>query len=180
METTFFKLPIKASAELIQECMDLNRTTTCLPVYHLRYGVKYVKPSFPHIMKYSSEYMSDGEISYVVGVPFSPVVEDFVSGLFSLPSTVSSNPLMLVKTVGNIEPHVDENGRKSAVNILLENSRFSDVITEDGEYTGDDGDIYLLDTNRVHSVRSVEYKPKLFLTRSFPLTYADLFASIRF
>lgn len=163
-----------------------------LPEFVHAYGSAMSVPEHPCWMKYSKEFGVEGSISFTRHTCKHPVLSVMVDAVCQALSSVfpkGTPPVRervhLVRTVGDITSHRDEDGRLSCINIGLVNSgsaitrmstdgKFETFDTNHFDLRLKDGYGYLINTGNVHSVIG-KPEERFLITYSFGMRFDDLF-----
>lgn len=155
-----------------------------LPSFVHVYGSKMEVPSYPCWMEYSKEFGVEGSINFTRNTSKHPILSKMVDEVVLALKPVfpeSNRPVRerihLVRTIGDITSHKDEDGRLSCINIGVLNSESATTrMSTDGLFeTFDtnhldirvkDGYGYLINTSNVHAVIGSS-SPRYLLTYSF-------------
>lgn len=112
-------------------------------------------------------------------------VVDFLRNRFAF-APFFEERVHLIRTVGDVKPHRDEANRKSCINIGIMNSNSAKTIVYADEdirayktVTCEDGDVYLLDTAKIHEVVSVDKtKERFLITYGFGAPFEKIIGAI--
>lgn len=163
-------------------------------VYH-KYGHSINVPDYPCWMEYQIDG-GIGSISFTRNTWKHPILKSMVKNIVVYLETMFQGVIFeekrvhLLRTSGNIPPHIDESGRICCINIGLENSNgattymSNDGVLENFEshntaFTLEDGGIYLVNTANIHSVRSVFNGYRYLITYGFGRPVENLIGCLK-
>lgn len=145
------------------------------------YGETQNGPTYPHIMEYANFGKIKGSISFSRHTYDHPIlkkmsltIKETLISLFPSNYELLVERVHILKTIGSIRPHRDESGRMCCINIGIKNTASAltkvsnnDVNSEFSEYTLNDGEAYLLNTNAIHEVIGDLETPRYLITYGF-------------
>lgn len=157
-----------------------------------KYGTQFKIPDYPCWMAYKNEGNIEGSISFTRNTKDNPILNEMIEKVMTVFKTIFINGLEpkperihFIRTIGNIVPHKDEAGRTACINIGLKNSSSAITrISNDGlyetfnknntPYIVKEGFGYLLNTNQIHSVESLNTEPRYLITYGFGVPFNTL------
>jgi hypothetical protein len=159
-----------------------------------KYGQEMSIPDYTCWMKYPNN-ISGGGISFTRHTNQHPILKELTVDIHSkllkiFPKNITplQNRIHIIKTEGNITPHIDESSRMACINIGLKNSsaaitkisndnRLENFQKNNTEYNLKDGHAYLMNTNQLHSVNAISLNPRYLITYGFGTSF-DLLKSL--
>ena len=159
-------------------------------VYH-GYGKPFVIPDYPCFMEYENNWKS-GRIGFTRNTHKHPVLKEMIdkiveiySSIFPAQLNVYAERVHIIRTIGNVPIHRDEDSRATCINLGLKNSSGSTTyISSDDKYENfhetrqglklEDGHLYLMNTDRWHSIESSSNEPRYLVTYAFGRPYIDM------
>jgi hypothetical protein len=150
-----------------------------------KYGKKMNIPNYPCWMEYKNEGNLEGSISFTRHTDSHPVLKDMVtlvlekfSEIFKPELTLKRDRVHFIKTLGNIVPHRDEDGRMCCINMGVKNSsgsltkvgmdnRYDTFQVRHDTYVMKEGEAYLVNTHQIHSVVASNDIPRYLITYGF-------------
>jgi len=157
-----------------------------------KYGAEMDVPSYPCWMEYRNEGNSGGSISFTRHTDKHPILRDMVTLVLERFSEIFKPELKLkrervhfIKTLGDIVPHRDEDGRMCCINVGVKNSsgsltqmgidnRYDTFRARHHTYIMKEGEAYLVDTHRIHAVVASNTIPRYLITYGFGETFKEI------
>jgi hypothetical protein len=165
------------------------------PIVYRTYGTPPPVCNFPHWTAYQNRPPASGmnaftdhindesplrEMQIQVARLIQPLLDDF---------NIVADRIRLMKSVGSLNRHIDEGGRRCCINIGLRNSstavtRYSYGTHIDFQKTAksfrvEEGHAYLLNTNILHDVVGDKSLTRYLITYGFRESYDEVFSKLR-
>lgn len=150
-----------------------------------KYGKEMNIPDYPCWMEYRNEGNSGGSISFTRHTDSHPILKDMVTLVLEKFSKIAKPELILrrdrvhfIRTLGDVVPHRDEAGRMCCINMGVKNSsgsltkmgtdnRYDTFQARHDTHVMKEGEAYLINTRRIHSVVASNDSPRYLITYGF-------------